>query len=224
MKKLLILLFALVLFSLSACAQKQSVPTTTAAPTTSAPPTQPACVHEYVAADCDSPKTCALCGATRGSSLGHDYLEGICSRCGQADPTYLPLIGTQWVAVSLNETGSLLEDILLTFSDGTATVSAVRYARLADVPAADRTDAMLKEENWYDYSGEVYYHKESLKSQQLTCTVDGDLITCTLLQDGTAVATLILERTAGNMLSVTYAEGDFRVQFLAVGDVFSVEN
>lgn len=58
------------------------------------------CAHNWVDADCDTPKTCSLCGATEGEALGHDWYEewryGIsgnganatdghwheCSRCG----------------------------------------------------------------------------------------------------------------------------------------------
>ena len=45
--------------------------------------------HEWIEADCTTPKTCSICGDTQGEPLGHDYGEAACeeaakcSRCGE---------------------------------------------------------------------------------------------------------------------------------------------
>ncbi len=219
MKKLITLL-ALTGLLLCGCTPQAADPTTTAAsqPATTLP--APDCVHVYAPADCDSPKTCSLCGATRGNALGHDYLEGICSRCQQKDATYLPLVGTTWLSISLSEDESQLEEIYLVFKEDSCELRGIRYRRLADVPLDQRTDAMLDEKNWYDYSGEIYYRTQNIPQQQLSCTAEGNNLTCSLIREDMVVGTLLLERSAGNRLSVTYCEGEFRVQFLTVGDVF----
>ena len=80
---------------------------------------------------------------------------------------------------------------------------------------------MLNEENWYDYSGEIYYYAGFGVGDQLVYTVDGNIITCELRQDDMVAGTMILERTAGNMLTVTYFEGHFSIFYLQVGDVLS---
>lgn len=36
------------------------------------------CKHEWVAADCVTPKTCSLCWETEGAALGHDWLAATC--------------------------------------------------------------------------------------------------------------------------------------------------
>lgn len=41
--------------------------------------------HSWIEADCDTPRTCANCGLTEGEALGHDYQDGICSRCGASE-------------------------------------------------------------------------------------------------------------------------------------------
>lgn len=41
--------------------------------------------HSYKDATCTSPKRCILCGGTEGSSLGHSFTGGTCSRCGEKD-------------------------------------------------------------------------------------------------------------------------------------------
>lgn len=41
--------------------------------------------HSYEEATCTSPQRCILCGSTQGSSLGHSFTGGTCSRCGEKD-------------------------------------------------------------------------------------------------------------------------------------------
>ena len=45
--------------------------------------------HYWNAATCTSPRTCE-CGETLGSALGHKYVNGICTRCQEEDPDYIP--------------------------------------------------------------------------------------------------------------------------------------
>lgn len=222
MKRLIFLLLAfMMLLGLCACGESETVPpTTTAAPTTVQ--TEPVCVHQYAAADCVTPKTCTICGQTRGSALGHDYAEGTCTRCGEADPTYRPLLGSEWRIDCLHTDGSQLELVSLIFNaDGTADFSAGIYDRLSDIPEEERSDYMSDEEYWYDYSGEIYCYAGFGVYSPLVYTVEGDIITCTLSYNEESV--LILERTAGNMLTVTYYEGNFSIYYLQVGDVLSCE-
>lgn len=44
--------------------------------------------HIYIDATCTDPKTCKVCGATDGSALGHNYIDGVCDRdgCGALEP------------------------------------------------------------------------------------------------------------------------------------------
>ena len=52
--------------------------------------------HTWVAADCESPKTCSACGKTEGAALGHDWIEATteapktCDRCGATEGEKLP--------------------------------------------------------------------------------------------------------------------------------------
>ena len=214
------LIVIMILACLGACGKASpATPATTGPSTTVA--TDPVHCHSYRDADCTTPKTCMDCGYTRGDALGHDYTEGVCSRCGMIDATYLPLTSTQWTAVSENENSSQLELITLVFTDDSCSISGVTYFRLSDVPMDQWDDAMRNEENWYDYGGEIYYRKQKTAAQTLYYLEDGNVITCDLYGPDAVLSTLILERTAGNMLSVTYFEGSFHVQFLTVGDVFS---
>lgn len=47
----------------------------------------PSTGHNYADATCDEPKTCTVCAATSGSTLGHSYgADHLCTRCGAEDP------------------------------------------------------------------------------------------------------------------------------------------
>ncbi|MBQ7294801.1 MAG: InlB B-repeat-containing protein [Clostridia bacterium] len=69
--------------------------------------------HSWIAADCDSPKTCSVCDATDGEALGHDYDAVItdptctedgytthtCSRCSDSYvDSYVDANGHSWIA------------------------------------------------------------------------------------------------------------------------------
>ena len=46
--------------------------------------------HSFAEADCDTPKTCTVCGETEGEALGHDFENGKCTVCEAEDPDYVP--------------------------------------------------------------------------------------------------------------------------------------
>lgn len=50
--------------------------------------------HNWVDADCDTPKTCSVCQATEGAALGHDWTEDdgtkTCARCGATETVDKP--------------------------------------------------------------------------------------------------------------------------------------
>ena len=44
--------------------------------------------HNWKDATCSEPKTCTVCGATSGLTAGHNFSNGKCTTCGKADPDY----------------------------------------------------------------------------------------------------------------------------------------
>ena len=72
---------------------------------------EPECEHVWVDANCDTPKTCSVCGDTEGEALGHSYVEDIidatctatgtatyeCSVCGHSYDEEIPMIPHDYV-------------------------------------------------------------------------------------------------------------------------------
>ncbi|MBQ5749367.1 MAG: hypothetical protein IIV87_04335 [Oscillospiraceae bacterium] len=62
--------------------------------------------HAWDDADCDTPKTCSVCGATEGTALGHNYVNGTCTNCGAEDPNFVltdAALKTTQQAISLQD-------------------------------------------------------------------------------------------------------------------------
>ena len=58
------------------------------------------CEHEWIDANCLTPKTCSLCEETEGEPLGHDWLPAECTlpeRCSRCDETVGEALGHTWV-------------------------------------------------------------------------------------------------------------------------------
>ena len=43
--------------------------------------------HAIETANCTTARICSFCGEFFGDALGHDYEDGICTRCGSNDPS-----------------------------------------------------------------------------------------------------------------------------------------
>lgn len=41
--------------------------------------------HIWINADCNTPKTCFYCGEIDGEALGHNWVDGVCSRCNAVE-------------------------------------------------------------------------------------------------------------------------------------------
>ena len=57
------------------------------------------CSHDWEEADCDDPKTCALCGETEGESLGHEWEDADCTKaktCKECGKTKGEPLGHDW--------------------------------------------------------------------------------------------------------------------------------
>ena len=52
--------------------------------------------HQWIEADCETPKICAVCGKTEGERLGHKFEENVCAVCGEYERLfYFPEFDSQ---------------------------------------------------------------------------------------------------------------------------------
>lgn len=64
------------------------------------------CAHEWEEADCNDPKTCALCGETEGESLGHEWEDANCTTaktCEECGKTKGQPLGHNWKEATCTE-------------------------------------------------------------------------------------------------------------------------
>lgn len=62
--------------------------------------------HQWEDATCAAPKTCSVCHATEGSALGHNWAEATCTtpkRCMRCDTTEGEALGHDWAEASCTE-------------------------------------------------------------------------------------------------------------------------
>ena len=59
--------------------------------------------HAWQAATCTKPETCSRCGATQGKAAGHNYVDGLCSVCGEAQVEEVP--GPAWNMSNAEDSG-----------------------------------------------------------------------------------------------------------------------
>lgn len=58
------------------------------------------CKHEWIDADCTTPKTCELCDETEGEALGHKWLDATCTNakvCRNCDEVDGEALGHDWL-------------------------------------------------------------------------------------------------------------------------------
>lgn len=219
----LLIVCALIL-GMCACGEKNTdestVATTPVATTTAA---SSSCVHQYADADCTTPKTCTLCGATRGDALGHDYTENTCARCGYEDKTYVSLTQGTWQLDSLSENDINLSCISMTFDEnGNAEMLIRIYINMDRLPDEQREN--YPDEYLYDYSGTIYAFTGSYTKLDLKYTVNGNEITCSALSGAQTSATFTLERVAGNQLRLIFFEGNTNAIYWQIGDILCSYN
>ncbi len=122
--------------------------------------------HSYADATCTEPQTCTGCGATTGSALGHDYVNGKCTVCDAYDDVaFLMGINGDWangIEMAKN-------------SDG-------KYSATVTLASGDHTFKFKYQDSWYGLKTErvtgditgwwVYLPTNSLGNSNITLGVD----------------------------------------------------
>ena len=109
------------------------------------------CKHEWIPADCTTPKTCSKCGETEGEPLGHDsvtdaLIEATLNKGGMTEGAHCARCGE--ILVSQEETPSKLDALAEEVMTNPEEVSGSRYTKWYEVSSfAEKEDF---DSYWYD--------------------------------------------------------------------------
>lgn len=187
-------------------------------PNNSQIPSTPAHTHSYSAATCTEPKKCS-CGAFDGNALGHDYKDGICTRCNTNDPNYKLTSVLQkqgeWKLKYLK--GTELYSVSMTICTSKNFINASIGDLLTTLPLDMQNEPKIKD-NCEMFNGEYYYFGKGA----------GDGITAVKEDNGTVTVTdfsennLVLTRTGENTLKCISSSNTFAdVSGIPVGSEFT---
>lgn len=176
--------------------------------------------HSFSAATCTKPKKCS-CGAVEGTALGHDYKDGVCTRCKAKDPNYKPLTSVlekqgEWTLQYL--CGEQLNSVSMTICNpGKNYVNVGFGALLTTLPSDMQNDPNIKD-YCEIFNGEYYYIGKGTGDDLKTVTEDNGTVTLT----DSSGNNLVLTRTGENTLKCTSAPDTFAyISGIPVGAVFT---
>ena len=180
---------------------------------------KPAHTHSFSAATCTEPKKCS-CGAVEGTALGHDYKDGVCTRCKAKDPNYKPTSVLQkqgkWTLQYLN--GKQLYSVVITVckpGQNSATVGIGDL--LTTLPPEMQEDPNIKD-YCEIFNGEYYYIGMGDGGDIKTVKEDNGTVTLT----DSSGNNLVLTRTGENTLKCASAPERFIfISGIPVGSVFT---
>lgn len=127
--------------------------------------------HSFSSATCTLPETCSVCGQQQGSALGHTYMDGICSICGQGETKPHELTEGYWY------TYDEYQQLVAVIEFGAANHCYVYHYGDAVPPGSpsDGRDAIV-------FDNETLYAVLAMHTfDELIYTVDGNRITIKVL-------------------------------------------
>ncbi len=180
----------------------------------------PTHTHSFSAATCTEPKKCS-CGAVEGTALGHDYKDGVCTRCKAKDPNFKPLTSVlkkqgKWMLQYLHEKQLHSVSIIICKS-GENYADVGIGVLLSTLPSDMQNDPDIKK-YCEVYSGEYYYIGMGTGDNIKTVTEENNTITLT----DSLGNKLVLTRTGENTLKCTSAPDSFAdISGIPVGAEFT---
>ena len=184
-------------------------------PTTS----KPVHKHSFSAATCTEPKKCS-CGAVEGAALGHDYMDGVCTRCNAKDPNYKPLTSVlekqgSWKLKYLHN--KELYSVSITICNPGKDFAGVGIGDpLSTLPDDMQSDPDIKQ-CCEEFNGEYYYVGRG-DGDDIKPSVEGNTVTLT----DSSGNKLVLTRTGENTLKCASAPNSFaNISGISVGAVFT---
>lgn len=178
---------------------------------------KPVHTHSFSAATCTEPKKCS-CGAVEGKALGHDYKDGVCTRCNAKDPNYVTPIADkkgEWKFKSLD--GGTFYSGSIYKSSGAYGIRVALGESLSSLPP-EMQESQNVLEDCETYNGVTYFLGRGSGEDLKSVAEEGNTVTVT----DTAGNKLVLTRTGENtMKCVSVSEKFTDMANITVGLVFT---
>ncbi|MGI6280217.1 MAG: anti-sigma-I factor RsgI family protein [Acutalibacteraceae bacterium] len=180
---------------------------------------EPAHTHSFSTATCTEPKKCS-CGVVEGSALGHDYKDGICTRCKAKDPNFKLTSVLQkqgkWTLQYLREK-QLYSVSIIVCKPGENSAGVGIGVLLSTLPPEMQNDVEIKK-YCETFNGEDYYIGMGNGDNIKTVTEESNTVTLT----DSLGNKLVLTRTGENTLKCASAPDSFAdISEIPVGAVFT---
>ena len=176
-------------------------------------------------ATCTAPKTCTVCGATEGESLGHTTDNGVCERCGEtidaSQPSYVETNAELSFASKSNRTTFTTSQqvweangVILTNDKASSTSNVADYAGPARFYKSSKITVAMADGSQITkiaFTANSSSYATALKSSitsdaNYTVTVSGSVVTVTFVEpvDSFVITSLTGGQVRMNSMTVTY--------------------
>lgn len=179
--------------------------------------------HIYLDSDCTTAKTCVNCGTTQGRAKGHDYIQGVCTRCKEDQPGYKAFGTTTWQIMGVTFSEEELDVIQLQLSEEGAVFRADFWGLLTTLSPEKQEEYLKDPDSLIEYKRKQYYYKGFGESCPLTYEEEDNMVTIQVI-NGKNVGYLVLERKSVDKYTITEITGilfdDIITSCLIVGGTF----
>ena len=162
--------------------------------------------HIYLDANCTTAKTCVNCGTTQGRAKGHDYIQGVCTRCKEDQPGYKAFSTNTWQIMGRTFAENELDVIELRISEDGAVFHADFWGLLSELPESKQEEYLKDPESLIEYKRQKYYYLGFGESCPLTYEEEGNTVTIEVI-NGKNVGYIVMERKSVDKYTVTEVTG-----------------
>ncbi|MBQ3146944.1 MAG: hypothetical protein IJB91_04365 [Oscillospiraceae bacterium] len=162
--------------------------------------------HIYLDADCTTAKTCVNCGETHGRAKGHDYIQGVCTRCKEDQPGYKAFGTSTWQTMGVTFAENELDVIELRISEEGAEFRADFWGLLSELPESKQEEYLKNPDSLIEYKRDKYYYLGFGESCSLTYEEEDNTVTIQVV-NGKNVGYLVLERKSVDKYTIMEVTG-----------------
>ena len=136
----------------------------------------------------------------------HNYVQGVCSDCGEAQPGYKSLLSSSWVAAGLTQDGEELDVINLCFDENGPYLRAEFYGLLSELSPEKQEEKLKNPDQIIEYKKNKYYYKGFGETCPFTYEEEGNEVTIEVI-NGKNVGYIVMERKSVDKYTVLEVTG-----------------